>query len=115
MPLNGTFGPAPRFSITGEHVERSEKNRHGSPSAGRFGTAPYTQSNKKSKIREEDETWLAAQQPVSTRCCRAVGKDVDGSARRETGRGQRHVVGENARENVPLFRARKTNRITPLD
>ena len=96
----------PRFSITGEHVETSEKNRRGSPSAGRFGTAPYKQSNKKSKVREEGETWLAAKQPVSTRCCRAVGEDVDGSARREAGGGERQVIGENTRENIPLFRAR---------
>ncbi len=67
-----------------EHGETSEKNRHGSPSAGQFGPAPYKQSNKKSKARE---TRLAAKQPFSTRYCRAVSEDADDSARREAGGG----------------------------
>ncbi len=38
-------------------------------------------------------------------CRRAVGEDADGSARRKAGGGQRHVIGENARENGPFVRA----------
>jgi hypothetical protein len=55
---------------------------------------------------EDGEPWLTAKQPFSTCCRRAVGEDANGSAGREAGRGERHVVGENARENVPLFFAR---------
>jgi hypothetical protein len=102
------------LSITREHAETSETTRHGDLSARRFEVALIGKTSLKSKAREDGELRLRAMRR-SPCYRRLVGEGVDGSARREAGGGERHVVGENARENVLVFCARHNKQITLLD